>query len=134
MTEKRNVTRLLQLFLVSALLVSLASTATADIPKKGVVPGGVSYRQNPCADYVSRAGPLTGVILSPMVAGGGVGLAVAGTERRQDGSLTKAGKGMLAGGIVMAVTGLVAAIVSGKRLQKRNERRRQQQLLGCPPY
>ncbi len=121
-------------FLILALAVGMTTTARADVPKKGALPGSVSYRHNPCAEYVSRAGPLSGVIISPMVAGGGVGLAVAGSQRRQDGSLTGAGKGMLAGGIVMAVTGLVGAIVSGKRLRKRNERRRQQLLLGCPPY
>lgn len=120
--------------LVPVLIVGMTSTAAADIPRKGALPATVTHRQNPCADYVSRAGPLSGVIISPIVSAGGVGLAVAGSQRTKDGSLTNSGKGMLAGGIVMAVVGFTAAIVSGKRLQKRNKRRREQQLAGCPAY
>jgi hypothetical protein len=120
--------------LALGLIVGTTSTATADIPKKGVLPATVVYKQDPCSDYVARGGPLAGVIISPMVTAGGVGLAVAGSQRKQDGSLTDSGKAMLAGGVVMAVVGFAAAIASGKRLQKRNKRRWEQQRAGCPAY
>ncbi|MEM8607369.1 MAG: hypothetical protein AAGF92_09700 [Myxococcota bacterium] len=87
-----------------------------------------------CEAFVSRAAPLAGVIVGPTLSLAGTGVALFGSGERADGSLTGKGKGLVAAGSLMAVTGLIVAVVSGDKLKERNQARRKQTFSGCPPY
>lgn len=87
-----------------------------------------------CDEFISRQGPLAGVVVGSVFSLAGTGVALFGSGERSNGSLTGKGKALIGIGSVMAVGGLIAAVVSGDRLKERNVARRRQTLAGCPPY
>jgi hypothetical protein len=79
-----------------------------------------------CREFVGKGGPIAGVVLGPSFMGAGVATLVVGAPDK-DAVL------MGVGGALLGV-GLATMIATAVTLRHRNEARRDQALLGCPPY
>jgi hypothetical protein len=97
----------------------------------------VSKRYDPrCAEFHPKGGPVAGIVISPMAMFGGAAMIAVGAGDKEpnprDGKLTGVGKGLVAGGVVMAIGGIIALALSGRNLKQGNQKRHAQRLWGCP--
>ncbi len=107
-----------QILLASLTVLLISAEVGAQEPLDPVAPSSVGAACN----KPSIAWPVTGVVLSPGLLWGGMGLAVAGSY---GGPRTKGDKVKTAAGAAMAISGAVGIVVSSIMLRRKNKQRRE---------